>query len=56
MLQAILRPAVDIINLRLDKYFPCSDGIFYSQKNGWVYDPEEFFILFFNADSLLLLY
>lgn len=44
MLQAMLRPAVDIINLRLDKYFLCSDGIFYSQRSGWVFNLKAFFV------------
>lgn len=47
MLQAMLRPAVDIINLRLDKYFLCSDGIFYSQRSGWVFNLKAFLNFFY---------
>lgn len=42
---AIRTPAVDVINLSLDKYFLYSDGIFYPQKRSCVCFRRRFFML-----------
>lgn len=49
VVSAMLGWAVDMVDFSLDKYYSCSDGIYYPPKSCWGCYPKVFY-----ADSVLL--